>query len=89
MFNDTHFKVTDTKPLIYRFGFLIFTQMWSEYLDMLNMGIHYLSSVIVVNHIAVKLKREADPLEVDIQRFIIIPITVSKNVFTGSVVNNT
>ena len=89
MFNDTHFKVTDTKPLIYRFGFLIFTQMWSEYLDMLNMGIHYLSSVIVVNHIAVKLKREADSLEVDLQRFIIIPITVSKNVFTGSVVNNT
>ena len=53
------------------------------------MGIHYLSSVIVVNHIAVKLKREADSLEVDIQTFIIIPITVSKNVFTGSVVNNT
>ena len=53
------------------------------------MGIHYLSSVIVVNHIAVKLKREADSLEVDIKTFIIIPVTVSKNVFTGSVVNNT
>ena len=53
------------------------------------MGIHYLSSVIVVNHRAVKLKREADSLEVDIQTFIIIPVTVSKNVFTGSVVNNT
>ena len=60
----------------------MFTQMWSEYLDFLNMGIHYLSSVIVVNHMAVKLKREADSLEVDIQTFIIIPV------FTGSVVNN-
>ena len=27
----------------------------------------------------VKLKREADSLEVDIQTFIIIPVTVSKN----------
>ena len=60
----------------------MFTQMWSEYLDFLNMGIHYLSSVIVVNHMVVKLKREADSLEVDIQTFIIIPV------FTGSVVNN-
>ena len=42
----------------------------------------YSSSVIVVNHMAVKLKRE-----VDIQAFIIIAVTVSKNVFTGSVVN--
>ena len=42
------------------------------------MGIHYLSLVIVVNHIAVKLKREAESLEVDIQTFIIIPVTVSK-----------
>ena len=66
----------------------MFTQMWSEYLDFLNMGIHYLSSVIVVNHMAVKLKREADSLEVDIQTFIIIPVTVRKNVFTGSAVNN-
>ena len=49
----------------------------------------YSSSVIVVNHMVVKLKREADPLEVDIQTFIIIPVTVSKNVFTSSVVNNT
>ena len=48
----------------------------------------YSSSVIVVNHMAVKLKREADSLELDIQAFIIIPVTVSKNVFTGSVVNN-
>ena len=48
----------------------------------------YSSSVIVVNHMAVKLKREADSLEVDIQAFTIIPVTVSKNVFTGSVVNN-
>ena len=63
--------------------------MWSEYLDFLNMGIDYLSSVIVVNHIAVKLKREADFLEVKIQTFIIIPVNVSKNVFTGSVENNT
>ena len=67
----------------------MFTQMWSEYLDFLNMGIHYLSSVIVVNRMAVKLKREADSLEVDIQKFIIIPLTVRKNVFTGCVVNNT
>ena len=52
------------------------------------MGIHYLSSVIVVNHMVVKLKREADSLEVDIQKFIIKPVTVRKNVFTGSVVNN-
>ena len=43
----------------------------------------YSSSVIVV-----KLKREADSLEADIQTFVIIPVTVSKNVFTGSVVNN-
>ena len=44
--------------------------------------------MIVVNHMAVKLKREADSLEVDIQKFIIKPVTVRKNVFTGSVVNN-
>ena len=44
--------------------------------------------MIVVNHMAVKLKREADSLELDIQTFIIKPVTVSKNVFTGSVVNN-
>ena len=48
----------------------------------------YSSSVIVVNHMAVKLKRKVDSLQVDIQAFIIIPVTVSKNVFTGSVVNN-
>ena len=48
----------------------------------------YSSSVIVVNHMAVKLKRQADSLEVDIQTFVIILVTVSKNVFTGSVVNN-
>ena len=36
----------------------------------------------------VKLKREANSLEVDIQIFIIIPITVSKKVFTGSAINN-
>ena len=62
--------------------------MWSEYLDFLNMGIHYLSSVTFVNRMAVKLKRKADSLEVDIQTFIMIPVTVRKNVFTGSVVNN-
>ena len=66
----------------------MFTQMWSEYLDFLHMGIHYLSSVIVVNHMAVKLKREADSLEVDIQIFIIIPVTVCENIFKGSVVIN-
>ena len=48
----------------------------------------YSSSVIVVNHMVVKLKGEADSLEVDIQTFVIIPVTVSKNVFTVSVVNN-
>ena len=32
----------------------------------------YSSSVIFVNHMAVKLKREADSLEVDIQIFIIV-----------------
>ena len=52
------------------------------------MGIHYLSSVIFVNRMAVKLKREADFLEVDIQTFIIIPVTVRRKIFTGSVVNN-
>ena len=62
--------------------------MWSEYLDFLNMGIHYLSLVTFVNRMAVKLKRKADSLEVDIQTFIIISVTVRKNVFTGSVVNN-
>ena len=36
----------------------------------------------------VKLKREADSLEVNIQIFIIMPVTVSKIVFTVSVVNN-
>ena len=36
----------------------------------------------------VKLKRGADSLEVDTETFVIIPVTVSKNVFTGSVVNN-
>ena len=41
----------------------------------------YSSSVTVVNHMAVKLKREADSLELDIQTFIIKPVTVSKNVF--------
>ena len=48
----------------------------------------YSSSVIVVNQMVVKLKREADSLEVNIQIFIIMPVTVSKSVFTGSVVNN-
>ena len=62
--------------------------MCSEYLDFLNMGIHYLSSVIFLNRMAVKLKRKADSLEVDIQTFIIIPVTVRKNVFTGSVLND-
>ena len=37
---------------------------------------------------AVKLKREADSLEVDIQIFITKPITFNKNVFMGRVVNN-
>ena len=41
----------------------------------------YLSSVIFVNHMAVKFKREADSLELDIQTFIIKPVTVSENVF--------
>ena len=36
---------------------------------------------------AVKLKGEADCLEGDIQIFIIKPVTFSKNVFMGSVVN--
>ena len=36
----------------------------------------------------VKLKRGADSLEVDTGTFIIISVTVSKNVFTGIVVNN-
>ena len=49
----------------------------------------YSNSVIVVNQMVVKLKRKADSLEVGIQTFVIIPVTVSKNVFTGSVVNNT
>ena len=48
----------------------------------------YSSSVIVVNHMVVKLKREADSLELNIQIFIIMPGTVIKSVFTGSVVNN-
>ena len=48
----------------------------------------YSSSVVVVNHMVVKLKREADSLEVNIQIFIIMPVTVSKSVFTVSVVNN-
>ena len=48
----------------------------------------YWSSVVVVNHIVVKLKREANSLEVDIQIFTIIPVTISKKVFTGSAVNN-
>ena len=39
------------------------------------------SSVIVVSHMAVKLRREADSFELDIQTFIIKPVTVSKNVF--------
>ena len=40
----------------------------------------YSSSVIVVNHMAFELKREADSLELDIQTFIIKLVTVSKNV---------
>ena len=36
----------------------------------------------------VKLKREAKSLELGIQIFTIIPVTVSNNVFMGSVVNN-
>ena len=64
-------------------------QMWLEYLDPLNVGRHiYPSSGIVVSHMVIKLKREADSLEVDIQILIIIPVTVRENVFTGSVVNN-
>ena len=87
MFDDTHFKATNTEPLIYRFGSAsIFTQVWSEYLDPLNVGRHYSSSVIVVSHMVVK--REVKSLELGIQISIIILVTVSKNVFTGSVVNN-
>ena len=41
----------------------------------------YSSSVIFVNHMAVKLKREADSLELALQTFIIKPVTVSENVF--------
>ena len=37
---------------------------------------------------AVKLKREVDSFEVDIQILIINPVTFNKNVFMGSVVNN-
>ena len=48
----------------------------------------YSSSVVFINHMAVKLKREADSLEEDIQIFIIKPVTFSKNVFMGSVVYN-
>ena len=48
----------------------------------------YSSSVLLVNHMAVKLKREADSLEVDIQIFITKPVTFNKNVFMGRVVNN-
>ena len=48
----------------------------------------YSSSVVVVHHMAVKLKREADSLEVDIQIFIIKPVTFSRNFFMGSVVND-
>ena len=40
----------------------------------------YSSSVIVVNHMAVKLRHVADSLELDIQTFIIKLVTVSKNV---------
>ena len=40
----------------------------------------YSSSVIVVNHMAVKLRHKADSLELDIQTFIIEIVTVSKNV---------
>ena len=38
----------------------------------------YSSSVVVVNHMVVKLKREADSLEANIQIFIIMPVAVSK-----------
>ena len=48
----------------------------------------YSSSVLLVNHMAVKLKREADSLEVDIQIFITKPVTFNKNVYMGRVVNN-
>ena len=89
MFDDTHFKATNTEPLLYRFGSAsIFTQVWSEYLDPLNVGRHLFKFVIVVSHMVVKLKREAKSLELGIQIFIIILVTVSKNVLTGSVVNN-
>ena len=40
----------------------------------------YSSSVIVVNHMAVKLRHEADSHELDIQAFLIKRVTVSKNV---------
>ena len=48
----------------------------------------YSSSVVVVHHMTVKLKREVDSPEVDIQIFIIKPVTFSKNVCMGSVANN-
>ena len=38
------------------------------------------SSVIVENHMTVKLRNEADSLELDIQTFLIKRVTVSKNV---------
>ena len=67
MFDDTHFKATNTEPLIYRFGSAsIFTQVWSEYLDPLNVGRHlfkFSDCCQPYAYMVVKLKREAKSLE--------------------------
>ena len=62
--------------------------MWVEYLELLNVGKHLFKFSGRCPPYDSKLKREADSPEVDIQIFIIKPVTFSKNVFMGSVANN-
>ena len=63
-------------------------QMWVEYLELLNVGKHLFKFSGCYPPYDSKLKREVDSPEVDIQIFIIKPVTFSKNVFMGSVANN-
>ena len=74
MLQDTHFKASNTEPLIYRFGYAYI------YANVTRMS-WYTKCGQTFIQVQWLLKREIDSIELDIQTFIIKPVTVSKNVF--------
>ena len=74
MLQDTHFKASNTEPLIYRFRSAYIYENVTRMSWYTNCG----QTFIQVQWL---LKREVDSLELDIQTFMIKPVTVSKNVF--------